>query len=136
MGGDASGLAVAARATRSTGAPLFDQWFDVEGAVNVIEIYSAARALAASGNTLAANATADIEREMRGTLEERPEAYTTRTVVRRAEDITAPGVMGVTMVHGVGPRSAAASCRASTRRSPATPTRRAPPTSSATPASA
>jgi acetyl esterase/lipase len=101
MGGNASGLAVASRATRANGAPLFDQWFDIEGAVNVIEIYSAARALAASGNALAANATADIEREMGGTLEERPEAYTTRTVVRRAEDIKASGIRGVTIVHGV-----------------------------------
>jgi acetyl esterase/lipase len=101
MGGNASGLAVAARATRSNGGPLFDQWFDIEGAVNVIEIYSAARLLAGTGNELAANATADIEREMGGTLEERPEAYTTRTVVRRAEDIKASGIKGVTIVHGV-----------------------------------
>src|SRR5688500_14466622 len=61
MGGNASGLAVAARAKRSSGAPLFDQWFDIEGAVNVIEIYTAARALAATGNVLAAQATEDIE---------------------------------------------------------------------------
>ena len=101
MGGNASGLAVASRAPRADGAPLFDQWFDIEGAVNVIEIYSAARALAASGNALAANATADIEREMGGTLEERPEAYTTRTVVRRADDVKASGIKGVTIVHGV-----------------------------------
>jgi acetyl esterase/lipase len=101
MGGNASGLAVASRATRSDGTPLFDQWFDIEGAVNVIEIYTAARELAATGNELAANATADIEREMGGTLEERPEAYTTRTVVRRADDIKASGIKGVTIVHGV-----------------------------------
>src|SRR5688572_2152033 len=100
MGGNASGLAVAARAKRSSGAPLFDQWFDIEGAVNVIEIYTAARALAATGNVLAAQATEDIERETGGTLEQQPEAYTTRTVVRRAEDIEASGVMGVTLVHG------------------------------------
>ncbi len=101
MGGNASGLAVASRATRSDGMPLFDQWFDIEGAVNVIEIYTAARELAASGNALAANATADIEREMGGTLEQRPEAYTTRTVVRRADDIKASGIKGVTIVHGI-----------------------------------
>jgi acetyl esterase/lipase len=101
MGGNASGLAVASRATRANGQPLFDQWFDIEGAVNVIEIYTAARELAASGNALAANATADIEREMGGTLEQRPEAYTTRTVVRRADDIKASGIRGVTIVHGV-----------------------------------
>jgi acetyl esterase/lipase len=100
MGGNASGLAVAARATRASGAPLFDQWFDIEGAVNVIEIYTGARALAATGNTLAAQATEDIERQMGGTIEQQPEAYTTRTVVRRAEDIKASGVMGVTLVHG------------------------------------
>jgi acetyl esterase/lipase len=100
MGGNASGLAVAARATRASGAPLFDQWFDIEGAVNVIEIYSAARTLAATGNVLAAQATEDIERETGGTLEQRPEAYTTRTVVRRADDIKASGVMGVTLVQG------------------------------------
>ena len=100
MGGNASGLAVASRATRTSGAPLFDQWFDIEGAVNVIEIYTAARVLAATGNTMAAHATEDIEREMGGPIESRPEAYTTRTVVRRAEDIKASGVRGVTLVHG------------------------------------
>jgi len=100
MGGNASGLAVAAKAQRSSGAPLFDQWFDIEGAVNVIEIYTGARALAATGNMLAAQATEDIERQTGGTLEQQPEAYTTRTVVRRAEDIKASGVMGVTLVHG------------------------------------
>lgn len=101
MGGNASGLAVAARAKRSDGTPLFDQWFDIEGAVNVIEIYTAARTLAATGNELAAGATADIERQMGGPIEQRPEAYTERTVVRRADDIAASGVMGVTLVHGV-----------------------------------
>jgi acetyl esterase/lipase len=100
MGGNASGLAVASRATRTTGAPLYDQWFDIEGAVNVIEIYTAARALAQTGNVLAAQATEDIEREMGGPIEARPEAYTTRTVVRRAEDTKASGVRGVTLVHG------------------------------------
>jgi acetyl esterase/lipase len=100
MGGNASGLAVASRATRSTGAPLFDQWFDIEGAVNVIEIYTAARTLGATGNAFAAQAAQDMEREMGGPIEQRPEEYTTRTVVRRAEDIKASGVMGVTLVHG------------------------------------
>jgi acetyl esterase/lipase len=100
MGGNASGLAVAAQAKRASGAPLFDQWFDIEGAVNVIEIYLGARALATTGNVFAAQAAEDIERQMGGTPEQRPEAYTTRTVVRRAEDIEASGVMGVTLVHG------------------------------------
>jgi acetyl esterase/lipase len=100
MGGNASGLALAARAKRASGAPLFDQWFDVEGAVNVIEIYLAARQLAATGNVLAGQATEDIEREMGGPIEQRPEAYSERTVVRRADDVAASGVRGVTLVHG------------------------------------
>ena len=72
MGGNASGLAVATRAKRASGAPLFDQWFDVEGAVNVIEIYLAAGQLAATGNVLAGQAAEDIEREMGGPIEQRP----------------------------------------------------------------
>ena len=100
MGGNVSGLALAARAKRASGARLFDQWFDVEGAVNVIEIYTAARELAATGNVLAQQATEDIEREMGGPIEQRPEAYSERTVVRRADDVAASGVKGVTLVHG------------------------------------
>ena len=100
MGGNASGLAVASRAKRTTGAPLFDQWFDIEGAVNVIEIYTAARVLAGTGNVLAAQATEDIERQMGGPIESKPGEYAERTVVLRAEDIKASGVRGVTLVHG------------------------------------
>ena len=142
--------------------------------MNVIEIYTAARVLAATGNVLAAQATEDIEREMGGPIESKPEEYTTRTVVRRAEDIKASGVRGVTMVHGaddglvpysqsremqarllglgiptdmvtVGTRGEASEpgttltgslgAPATRRRSRATPTRRAPRTSSATAAS-
>jgi hypothetical protein len=62
----------------------------------VIEIYMAARQLAATGNVLAQQATEDIEREMGGPIEQRPEAYTTRAVVRRADDVAASGVKGVT----------------------------------------
>lgn len=101
MGGNASGLAVAAGATRSDGTPLFDWWFDIEGATNVIETYQEARAVALSGNGFAANAQADIEREMGGTFEQVPQVYLERTVVRRAEDIAASGLRGVVLVHGL-----------------------------------
>jgi acetyl esterase/lipase len=101
MGGNASGLAVAAGATRSDGTPLFDWWFDIEGATNVTETYQEARAVAQSGNEFAANAQADIEREMGGTFEEVPQVYLERTVVNRAADIAASGLRGVVLVHGL-----------------------------------
>lgn len=94
MGGNTSGLAVAAGATRSDGQPLFDWWFDIEGATNVTETYQEARAVALSGNEFAAHAQADIEREMGGTFEEVPDVYLERTVVNRAGDIAASGLRG------------------------------------------
>jgi hypothetical protein len=69
-------------------------WQVSEGAVDVIEIYTAARILAATGDVLAAQATEDIERQMGGPIESRPEEYTKRTVVRRAEDIRPPACAG------------------------------------------
>jgi dipeptidyl aminopeptidase/acylaminoacyl peptidase len=104
MGGNASGLAVAGKATRAghPDRPLFDWWFDIEGATNVIETYQEARAVAASGNAFAVNAQADIEREMGGTFEEVPDTYLDRTVVRRVDDVARSGIGGVVIVHGVG----------------------------------
>jgi acetyl esterase/lipase len=102
MGGNSSGLAVAlsGEAKRSDGKPLFDYWVDVEGAVNVIETYQGARALAPF-NAFAAQAQADIEEEMGGSFESAPEAYRDHCVVCRVEDIAASGVKGVIVVHGV-----------------------------------
>jgi predicted alpha/beta-hydrolase family hydrolase len=100
MGGNASGLTAAAGATRIDGTPLYDWWFNVEGATNVVETYHEARALAPV-NAFAADAVADIERQMGGTFEEVPEAYLERAVVTRAADIAAAGVRGVVHVHGV-----------------------------------
>lgn len=101
MGGNSSGLALAATPTRIDGTtPLFDWWFNVEGAANVIETYQGARALAPA-NTFANYAQADIEAEMGGTYEEVPEVYAERAVVNRVDDIAASGVKGVYMVHGV-----------------------------------
>lgn len=101
MGGNTAGLAVAAKAKRPNGAPLFDYLFDVEGAMNVTETYFEARGLALSGNKTAVNAVEDIEREMGGPFETRSETYLQRSVVTRAEDIKDSGVKGVVMVHGV-----------------------------------
>jgi acetyl esterase/lipase len=102
MGGNTSGLVAATKVTGRDGRALFDYWVDIEGATNVIETYLSARLLAATGNQFAANAQADIEREMGGPIESRPETYRERAVVTRAEDIQAAGITGVVMVHGVG----------------------------------
>jgi acetyl esterase/lipase len=103
MGGNTSGLALASKASRvRSDRPLFDWWIDVEGAANVIETYHEARALAVSGNAFAIQARDDIEREMGGTFEQRPDVYRAHTVTARVEDIAASGVRGVVIVHGIG----------------------------------
>jgi acetyl esterase/lipase len=102
MGGNTSGLAVAlaSEERRADGSPLFDYWVDVEGAVNVVETYLGARALAPV-NAFAANAQADIEKEMGGPIEDDPQPYLDRAVVNHVDDIKASGVKGVVMIHGV-----------------------------------
>lgn len=104
MGGNSTGLAVA-RASREDDAasdPLFDYWFNIEGAVNVIETYAGASALAGSGNSFAINARDDIEREMGGkTLTEDPEGYADLAVVSHSDEIAASGVKGIVMVHAI-----------------------------------
>src|SRR5437588_96441 len=81
MGGNTSGLAAASHAIRHDGRPLFDYWWDIEGATNVIETYAGAAALAQTGNTFATQAQQDIEAEMGGPLEQRPDAYASHAVV-------------------------------------------------------
>ena len=102
MGANMSGLAVAnaAEARRSDGSPLFDYWFDIEGAVNVVETYAGARALAPV-NAFAKNAQEDIEAEMGGPIESKPQAYADRAVVTHIDEIKASGVKGVVLVHGL-----------------------------------
>jgi hypothetical protein len=100
MGGNASGLAVAADAKRSDGSPLFDYWFDVEGATDVTETYLEARAVAPSGNTYADMAYHDIEKEMGGSIDQAPDQYQKETVVSRVADIGASGLKGAVVVHG------------------------------------
>jgi hypothetical protein len=101
MGGNTSGLVAAAGALRADGTtPLFDHWIAVEPAANVIETYLEA-SLLAPANSTAANAKADIERQMGGTIAEVPAAYRERTVVLRAPDIAASGVQHVSVIHGL-----------------------------------
>ena len=104
MGGNMAGLALALagerQLTKRDGSPLFDYWVDVEGAVNVIETYLSARAIAPA-NTTAANAKTDIEAEMGGPIEQRPEAYRERTVVTRIDDIQAARLDGAVVIHGL-----------------------------------
>ena len=103
MGGNMSGLAVAEGARRRDGSPLFDWWFDIEGVANVIETYLEARAVAGPplNNRTGQIAVAEIEEEMGGTLEAKPDVYARHTVVNRAGDIKASGLKGVVMVHGL-----------------------------------
>ena len=97
MGGNASGLALA-----DAPVGLFDWWFAIEGAHNVIETYLEASAVAVSGNATAVEAKKGIEAEMGGkTFAEAPEEYRRHTNVLRAEEIAASGIKGVFMVHGL-----------------------------------
>src|SRR5205823_2771895 len=98
-----SGLMAAARATRPTlpgtvTKALFDYWIDVEGATNVSETYTEARALAPV-NDFANHAVQDIEQEMGGPIEMAYARYLQESVVTRAADIKASGVKGVVLVH-------------------------------------
>ncbi|MCA1839657.1 MAG: prolyl oligopeptidase family serine peptidase [Actinobacteria bacterium] len=101
MGGNASGLAIAADAKRADGSPLFDYWFDVEGATDVAETYIEARLVAPSGNAYADMAYHDIEKEMGGSIDQVPDQYQKESVVTRVSDIGASGLKGVVIVHGV-----------------------------------
>lgn len=104
MGGNSSGLALAraSEVKNPDGSPLFDYWFNIEGAVNVLETYMGAAALASSGNTFAKNAKADIEQEMGGaTIQEDPEGYADLAVVSHVDEIAASGVKGIVMIHAI-----------------------------------
>jgi acetyl esterase/lipase len=100
MGGNTSGLVVAAKPKDAAGKPLFDYWVAVEPAVNVTETYQGARVLAGV-NEFAAHAQADIEKEMGGSFESKSSVYADRTVVNRTQDIAASGIKGVVIAHGI-----------------------------------
>ncbi|HEU5034039.1 MAG TPA: hypothetical protein VFT62_04675 [Mycobacteriales bacterium] len=101
MGGNTSGLVVAAQPKRANGQPLFNYWFAIEPAVNMTETWAEATAVAQTGNTFGANAAADIEEETGGTPADVPDAYQQRTVVARINDIAAAGLEGVVVAQGV-----------------------------------
>jgi pimeloyl-ACP methyl ester carboxylesterase len=102
MGGNASGLAVAAGAKRpGTSTPLFDYWVNVEGATSMFETYLEATAVGLSGNGFASNAKADIEKECGGTPADNPTCYQKLTVLTRTLDIKSSGLKGVIAVHGI-----------------------------------
>lgn len=99
MGGNMSGLAVAASAKRSDGRrALFDYWVAVEGVHNLIESYQEARA-AALAVPFAKVTQEDIEAETGGPYESNYEAYKERTNVERVKDVAASGLRGVILVH-------------------------------------
>lgn len=101
MGGNTSGLMAAAGAKRPGGRPLFDYWFNIEGATNVIETYLEATAVGATGNETGKTAKKEIEHEVGGTLAERPGEYVDLAVISHAEEIAASGIKGVVMVHAL-----------------------------------
>ena len=100
MGGNVTGYALAAKAKRPGGGPLFDHWVNVEGAANVTETYLEASTIAPA-NAYAAGAKGDIERPMGGTLAQRPDEYRHKSIVNRAGDIAASDVKGVLTIHAV-----------------------------------
>ncbi|MCA1726888.1 MAG: alpha/beta fold hydrolase [Actinobacteria bacterium] len=103
MGSNMAGIALArsAEISRPETNPLFDDWIDVEGEVNLIESYNEARLVAPSGNKTAVNVVTDIETECGGTFEEVPDAYLDRTVVARIDDIAASGVRSAVVIHAI-----------------------------------
>ena len=98
MGGNASGMAVALKAQRPDGKPLFDYWIGVEGVYNLLELYEAAT-IGQAISPFVAQVKEDIEIETGGTPVTQPAAYQERTVVSRADDIAASGVKGVILIH-------------------------------------
>lgn len=103
MGGNASGLAVAAQPKRSDGTPLWDYWFDIEGVNNALETYLEARMVAGPPLNNATGQTAVqefYEENGNRTFEEDPAAYADLAVVTHGQEIGAAGLKGVVMVHG------------------------------------
>jgi pimeloyl-ACP methyl ester carboxylesterase len=102
MGGNASGLAVAAAAKRpGTNTPLFDYWVNVEGATSMVETYLEAEAVGATGSAFAKNAVADMEKECGGSLASQPACYQDLTVLSHIQDIAASGIKGIVDVQGI-----------------------------------
>lgn len=101
MGGNASGLAVAAEPKTVDGAPLYDWWFNIEGATDPIDTYLSARTLAPA-NATARNAAFDIAEEAGGCeIEVCPKAYEEMAVITKAGNIRNGNLKGAIFVHGL-----------------------------------
>jgi pimeloyl-ACP methyl ester carboxylesterase len=98
MGGNMTGLAMAAQAKRSDGRPLFDYWIAVEGVHNLVETYQEARAVAPAV-AFARTTVEDIEKETGGPFETHGDAFAERTNLNRVPDVAGSGVRGVILVH-------------------------------------
>lgn len=100
MGGNSSGLAVAAGARKPDGSPLFDYWIDVEGVTNLLETYVELKAVGVAVPD-AAVAARTIEAEAGGTPAEALSEYVRRTIVLRAPDLAAAELKGAVLVHAL-----------------------------------
>lgn len=98
MGGNSSGLAVAAGATRADGAPLFDYWVAGEPVANVVETYLEARSLAPALGGFVQRALEDIEAQHGGPIEENAASYVDGAVVTHAASLAAH-LKGAAVVH-------------------------------------
>lgn len=97
MGANVGGYAVASpEAVRADGSPLFDYWVAAEGVHNLTQEYGIARGIS-DVNEGGAIATAEIEEENGGTLEDVPDAYAEITNTTRAADMSS--LKGAVLVH-------------------------------------
>lgn len=104
MGGNMSGLAVSQNATRASGAPLFNYWFDVAGVTDVTETWADAEAISqvplGSTQTTGNNALTALSAEFGGTPLTVPGTYLANSPVTRAGLMRASGIQGVEIFHG------------------------------------
>lgn len=105
MGGNMSGIAVSSGATRGTGAPLFDYWFDVAGVTDVPEIYTDATAISLAPlgaiQTIGQEAVAGMNAEFGGTPLTALPAYLSNSPALRSGQMKSSGLKGVVISHGV-----------------------------------
>lgn len=101
MGGDTSGIAAAAGATRQDGkTALFDYWFDVSGVSNLTETYLEA-SIDSPLSSYAADAVADIQAETGGTPGSVPPRYVADSPATLASAMKSSGIKGAVVLHAV-----------------------------------
>jgi hypothetical protein len=105
MGGNMSGIAVSSNATRPSGKPLFDYWFDVAGVTDVPELYGDAQAISllplGGISTIGTDALTAMQAEFGGTPLTAPGAYLGNSPFLRAPRMKSSGLKGVVISHGV-----------------------------------